>query len=131
MAKVTLDNLGAAVEKILDEYEADVLKGLSGATAEVAKAGAAAVRTNARATFGGTGAYARGWSSKTTTTRIGADAVIYNRTEYRLSHLLENGHALKRGGRTIGRGFVQGRAHIEPVEEEINARYEKAVKDII
>lgn len=126
MAKVTLEKLGPAVEKILQEYEQDVLKGLSGATADVAKAGAAAVRSGSPRQ---TGAYARGWTSKTTTTRVGAEAVIYNRTEYRLAHLLENGHALKRGGRLIG--HVDGIPHIKPVEEEINARYEKAVKAII
>lgn len=126
MAKVTLDKLGPAVEQILREYEQDVLNGLSGATAQVAKTGAAAVRAGSPRL---TGDYARGWTSKTTTTRVGADAVIYNRTEYRLAHLLENGHALKHGGRTIG--HVRSIPHIKPVEEEINARYAKAVKAII
>lgn len=129
MAKVTLDNLGAAIEKILDEYENDILTGLSASTAEVAKAGAAAVRAGSPKK---TGDYARGWTSKTTSTRIGADAVIYNRTEYRLAHLLEFGHAVKNGGRIIhGKTHVDGNPHIKPVEEEINARYEKAVKAII
>lgn len=126
MAKVTLENLGPTVDKILQEYEQDIHKGLSTTAAEVAKAGAAAVRAGSPRQ---TGAYARGWTSKTTTTRLSAVAVIYNRTEYPLAHLLENGHALKRGGRLIGN--VSGIPHIKPVEEEINARFEKAVKAII
>ena len=44
---------------------------------------------------------------------------------YRLSHLLNNGHATKNGGRVEGTNFIT-RAHDETVRE-----YEKEIEDII
>ena len=44
---------------------------------------------------------------------------------YRLSHLLNNGHATKNGGRVEGTNFIT-RAHDEAVRE-----YEKEIEDII
>lgn len=45
--------------------------------------------------------------------------------DYRLSHLLEDGHALRDGGRTEGTHFIQKAS--DPIIEE----YLKAVEDII
>ena len=47
-------------------------------------------------------------------------------SDYRLSHLLENGHALRNGGRTAGTHFIQRASdsvleeYIQAVEEVIN-----------
>lgn len=46
-------------------------------------------------------------------------------SDYRLSHLLEDGHALRDGGRTEGTHFIQKAT--DPIVEE----YLKAVEDII
>lgn len=45
--------------------------------------------------------------------------------DYRLSHLLENGHALKNGGRVEGTHFIRKAA--EPILEQ----YVKAVEEVI
>lgn len=45
--------------------------------------------------------------------------------DYRLSHLLENGHALRNGGRVEGTHFIQKAT--EPILEE----YLKAVEEVI
>ena len=59
-----------------------------------------------------TGSYAKGWSVK----RMGEmDAVIYNRTDAPLTHLLENGHVIKNKKGTYGR--THPIKHIAPVEE--------------
>lgn len=69
-----------------------------------------------------TGDYMRGWTRK----RVPNGWVIHNKTDYRLAHLLEHGHAMVNGGR------VPGTPHIRPVEEwlekEFENRVEKAIK---
>lgn len=80
-----------------------------------------------------TGKYAKGWAKKKTDdikASAGAMCVVYNKRPG-LAHLLEHGHALKRGGRTIGRGFVQARKHIKPVEEAAKKRLEERIKGAI
>lgn len=59
-----------------------------------------------------TGSYSKGWSVK----KLGEmDAVVYNRTDAPLTHLLENGHAIVNKKGTYGR--THGIKHIAPVEE--------------
>lgn len=64
-----------------------------------------------------TGAYSQGWTMEGI--RGGSGGVlsfngyrVKNETEYRLTHLLENGHAKVNGGR------VRAIPHIRPVEEK-------------
>ena len=58
------------------------------------------------------GNYAKGWTVKKEDklTRI-----VHNKTHYRLTHLLENGHVIKNQYGEYGR--VAGEKHIEPVEK--------------
>lgn len=59
-----------------------------------------------------TGSYAKGWGVK----RLGdKDVVVHNRTDYQLTHLLENGHVIRNKKGTYGR--THGIKHIAPVEE--------------
>jgi len=59
-----------------------------------------------------TGSYASGWATK----RQGdMDVVVHNRTDYQLTHLLENGHVITNKKGTYGR--THGIKHIAPVEE--------------
>lgn len=129
--RATLQNLDQVIAEVLDEYNTELLSGLTSVTKAVGKAGAEAVRSSARGTFNGR-KYAAGWTYRVETVdRLFPEVVIHNKTEYRLAHLLEYGHALKRGGRSIGRGEVEGRAHIKPVEERLNREFEMKVRAII
>ena len=59
-----------------------------------------------------TGSYAKGWGAK----RQGdMNVVVHNRTDYQLTHLLENGHVVKNAKGTYGR--TRPIKHIQPVEE--------------
>lgn len=50
-----------------------------------------------------TGDYAKGWrGKKLTNTFYGSQLIIYNETDWQLTHLLNNGHANRDGGRTAG-----------------------------
>lgn len=59
------------------------------------------------------GTYAKGWSVK----KSKDGAVIYNRTNPGLTHLLEKGHDIIRNGRKVGEAAAQ--PHIKAVEEQV------------
>lgn len=125
MAKATPhDQLASAITKALEEYAGEVTAGTKEAVKEVTKAGAKAVKQASKKAFGGTGEYAKSWTYKVETDRVGATGVIYSK-QPRLPHLLENGHMLRNGR------FWPGKQHIKPVEEQIVEDFEKeVVKDI-
>lgn len=73
-----------------------------------------------------TGAYSKDWTkTEQQTSRLSKQIVVHNEDHYRLTHLLENGHALKRGGRTYG--SVPAYPHIYPVEQEVIKVFEDDV----
>ena len=121
MAKTcTVDNMDAAIMDILDEYEEFTIQTVREATQRIAKEGVKALKSSSGA-FGGSGKYARGWTSTSEGGRLDTTVTIHNRTPG-LPHLLENGHA-KRGG-----GRVSGRVHIAPVESKLIGDYENYLK---
>lgn len=121
MKATPIDKLQKAIDKALTEYAESAQKDVEQLSRTFAKKGAQAVKTASAQTFGGSGKYAKGWTSKFETGRLSAQGVIYNKTPG-LPHLLEHGHA-KRGG-----GRVPGRAHIAPVEEKLVEEFTKAVE---
>ena len=84
-------------------------------------------RTSPRRKGKGGGAYARGWTNQkeTDSGRWITTCVVHNKKHYRLTHLLENGHETRDGGRT--RAFP----HIKPAEERVVAEYVRRVKEAI
>ena len=70
-----------------------------------------------------TGAYKKSWTVKTTKNTADAmEVVVHSRYRYQLAHLLEFGHALRKGGRT--RAFP----HIAPAEERAAQTLEREVE---
>ena len=70
-----------------------------------------------------TGAYKKSWTVKTTKNTADAmEVVVHSRNRYQLAHLLEFGHALRKGGRT--RAFP----HIAPAEERAAQTLEREVE---
>jgi hypothetical protein len=125
MAKTPIDKFSEAISDMLAEYGDELRENISEAVKTVSKKGAQAVKQSARQTFGGSGAYAKGWTSRAETGRFSAQGFIYNKDLPGLPHLLEHGHAKRNGGR------VPGREHIAPVESEIVKEFEKAVKESV
>lgn len=119
--KIPVDKLTQEVDKILSEYGGDVQGNLNTIVGQMSKKGAQTLRQQSKNTFGGTGEYAKGWTSTVETGRVSAQGTIYNKSPG-LPHLLENGHALRGGGRT------PGIPHIKPVEEALVREFESKVK---
>ena len=58
------------------------------------------------------GDYAKGWTTKRVSDM---EVIVHNKTDYQLTHLLENGHIIKNKKGTYGR--ARAIKHIAPVEE--------------
>ena len=123
MAKVPVDRLADAVQKVLRDYAQDVEKDVNDLTRAIGKKGAQAVKQASAGAFGG-GAYSKSWTSTIETSRFGSTAIIHSKKPG-LPHLLENGHAKRNGGR------VSGRSHIAPVEEKLVEEFQKAVEQAL
>lgn len=128
MAKrVPLDQMAYEIDKLLAKYANDVDVDVAKVTKDFAKKGAKAISAEARSKFKGT-RYASGWTSQVETNRFSTQGVIYNKTPG-LPHLLEYGHANRRGGRTFDP--VPGRPHIEPVKKKLEEEYIRAVEEVL
>ncbi|GAA5417980.1 hypothetical protein Pryu01_03058 [Paraliobacillus ryukyuensis] len=111
-------DLSKEISNALTQYTTEVKEELEEAKKDVSKDGA---KTLKRTSPKDTGDYAKGWRAK----KVGSAWVIYNKTNYQLTHLLEDGHA-KRGG-----GRVSGQPHIAPVEKDAIREFEHRVERAI
>ncbi|HHX63232.1 MAG TPA: HK97 gp10 family phage protein [Epulopiscium sp.] len=102
------------ITQFLSEYTAEVQEELLEAADEVAKE---AVKELKRTSPKDKGKYAKSW-----TKRKLADGFVVCNKRYYLTHLLENGHA-KRGG-----GRVRAIKHIAPVEDQAINGFEDKVR---
>lgn len=114
---MALDLITDQIAKIFDEYDRDMKRKVNNS---VDKVGKEAVQKLKDTSPKKTGDYAKGWKIKRERGRNGInDVTIHNATEYRLTHLLENGHVIRNKKGTYGR--TSGRKHIKPVEEYFNS----------
>ncbi|WP_407926433.1 HK97 gp10 family phage protein [Aquibacillus kalidii] len=113
-----MNDISKEIARALSQYTDEVKEGLEEAKKETAKETVTNLRNNSPKL---TGDYAKGWKTK----KNGTAQVVHNKTDYQLTHLLENGH-VKRGG-----GRVQAIPHIKPAEEEAIDNYVKKVEKVI
>ena len=114
--KTTVDNLAKEVAKSLKDFAGTTEEAVAAGVDETSKE---AVKKLRAAKPSGSGDYSSwdeydaGWTYKKTKGKKGdVMSTIHNAKKYRLTHLLEKGHAKVNGGRT--RAFP----HIAPVAEE-------------
>lgn len=121
--KTNLERLNTSIMSLLKKYGDDIAENADEITLAIGRRGANALkRSSAEMNFKGTGAYAKGWAVTEEKHRLYTTVIIYNKTPG-LPHLLEHGHLLRDGSR-----WVPPRQHIEPVEEELLAQFEKEVQ---
>ena len=112
------------MDRILDDYSQEIRRAASNAQDKIAKE---AVQKLKNTSPKKSGSYAKGWAIKRTRTGTGIpDVTIHNKTDYQLTHLLENGHIVRNKYGEYGR--YNGVKHIEPVEEWANDALVKEVE---
>ena len=107
MAKT--ESVSAQMKELLDEIDSDIQKSAKDNINTVAKESVQKLKNTSPKR---TGSYAKGWSVKK---EGDMDVVVHNKTDYQLTHLLENGHVIRNKKGTYGR--TNGIKHIAPVEE--------------
>lgn len=121
------DELAAAIMRNLQEYTDEVTAGIKRAEDETAKECKENLEADSPVAPTGKhrGKYKKGWKvTVTSNTPMEKHTVIHNK-EYRLTHLLEDGHATRNGGRT------RAIPHIKPNEEKANAAFETRVEEVL
>lgn len=125
MANVSIDKLAAEIAKGLAEYSQDVVEKVNLSSEKVGKSAVKRLKQTSPKRYG---KYAKSWTMKTEPEVGQPDKRIVHvkAPHYRLTHLLEHGHA------KVGGGRVEGKPHIRPAEEEVirdfTAEVEEAIK---
>jgi len=124
LAKISVDQLAAEIAKGLAEYSQDVVEKVNVSSEKVGKA---AVKKLKQTSPKKTGKYAKSWTMSTEKAIGQPDLRIIHvkAPHYRLTHLLEYGHA------KVGGGRVEGRPHIRPAEEEVIREFTREVEEVI
>lgn len=117
---VKIDGLADAIAAELLSYSQEATEGIKDSVKASAKACVAELQVTSPEM---TGSYKKGWRVK----NVHEDALdirlqVHNKTDYQLTHLLEDGHANVDGGRT------PGQPHIGPAAENAAKLLEKDVE---
>lgn len=114
------EELQDALQDFLENYAEDIEEDVKDATNTIVKeAKAELVKTSPKSGVARDTKYYKGWALKngTKNKNYRYTRVIWNKTNYQLTHLLEFGHATRNGGRT------KAIPHIRPVEEKYGVKF--------
>lgn len=129
--KVSIDNLSSAVMKALQEYKEDIdeeVREISDKNIKEARSELKRISPKAKKTVklrGGEsvepGSYAKSWSIKNgKKAKDIYSKISYNKEHYRLTHLLEFGHAKRNGSRNPGTKEIP---HIRKTEDKYRKKF--------
>ena len=124
--KVTVDNFANVLLKEMEKYS----QACSEEIKEVVKDVGKKARTELKRTSPKrSGEYAKKWSMKVAKENsTSVEVVVYDK-RYSLVHLLEKGHQLRKGGRSIGE--VKPMEHVAPAQEKLEIELEKGIKEVL
>ena len=130
MAKklTSLNNLSSAIYDELSLYSAEVVAGMKRVNDECMKEFVSDTKRDApKSKSKRRGTFAKNITSKTTldTPNKKVNTWYVKNPEYRLAHLLKNGHAKRNGGRTKAQDFIT------PNYEKLERNYEEGIKEVI
>mgnify|MGYP005773440541 CR=1 FL=1 len=121
--KVTAQEWAAALFEELMEYNQEVTDGIKKSARDVAKECKNEIQRNSPEL---TGSYRKGWRNTVVFENANDIRIeVHNKTDYQLTHLLEDGHAKANGGR------VEGKPHIGPAERHAEEKLLKKVKVVV
>ena len=112
------------IKEILGEYSKELDDTLYEQAKEIAKEGVQDLKRTSPVNKNNTqnkGRYKRGWRMDIEKGFGTVQAVIYNKTDYYLTHLLEKGHMTRNGSKTIPQ------EHIFPVNQKCAKEYEEKI----
>lgn len=112
------NSIAIQMADILDDYSKEVRRAMADAGDKIAKESVQKLKNTSPKRNGKNHIrrYAEGWRVKRVRTNTGIpDVIVHNKTNYQLTHLLENGHIVRNSKGTYGR--TNGIKHIKPVEE--------------
>lgn len=129
--KVSTDELANAVVKELSRYTEEVESRVAAAVIEVGNLGAKELQGITQVDESNVWKnYPRGWTTENKRRKGQQTSEIHNKTYYRLTHLLENGHVIKNGtGRTYGN--TRAFPHIEAVDKKSVELLDKKIREAI
>ena len=121
--KCGIDNLEKAIMEELQAYKQDVTDGLKADCKQVAKECKDDIKQNSPKR---SGKYKKSWKIKVNhESKEDIRITVYNGKHYRLTHLLEDGHAGKGG---TSKGAAPAYPHIAPAERRAAEKLQKKVK---
>lgn len=124
--KIKPDDLAKTIMDGLEEYKDLVVGEMKDKCKNASDLAKKEIKANAPKR---TGAYAKSWTvKKTDENSESVTYVVHSKKKYRLTHLLENGHATRNGGRT------KAQPHIKPAEEKaiksLTENIERVIKNV-
>lgn len=119
MSSIKPDELPKVVMDYLENYKEDIDEDVIEIVDEITKKARDELKqTSPKGKGTRSNPYHKGWAVKLSNRRGGVyHKVIWNKTNYQLTHLLEFGHVTRNGGRT------KAIPHIRPIEEKYNVEF--------
>lgn len=121
MKTVSVDEMRNAIQKEFEEYVEHTSDEVKKIVKQVADDVTEEIKSKAPVD---TGAYKKSWTAtKTKDTALAAEYTVHSNKHYRLTHLLEFGHAKRGGGRTKAQPHIaKGEAlAIKEIKKEMGA----------
>jgi hypothetical protein len=123
---ISIDHLASEIAEALATYTEDVIEQIDASSERIGKEAIKRLKQTSPRSPGG-GDYAKSWKM-TSINYYGEPSkrIIHVKApHYRLTHLLEKGHA------KVGGGRVEAKPHIRPAEQEVIQQFTREVEEAI